>query len=162
GRQGHLRAQAPLAGTRSRRLALSPAPALMDTRGAHRVRQARRARGSVSQVGAARCAARVRTPRARRCSRGTRSLGRGTRAVAVPPSCVQRAAAFAVVFLAFANLAGCTSAPSMAPASPPTADPARISRGAELAAIGDCRGCHTRHGGQAYTGGLALRSPFGT
>jgi mono/diheme cytochrome c family protein len=28
--------------------------------------------------------------------------------------------------------------------------------------VGNCRSCHTRHGGSAYSGGFAMHSPFGT
>ena len=41
-------------------------------------------------------------------------------------------------------------------------DPALVKRGAELAAIGDCRTCHTAQGGRAFAGGLPLETPFGT
>lgn len=41
-------------------------------------------------------------------------------------------------------------------------DAALVARGAELAAIGNCRSCHTRPGGMPYAGGLALSTPFGT
>jgi mono/diheme cytochrome c family protein len=39
---------------------------------------------------------------------------------------------------------------------------ATIKRGEYLARIGDCIACHTKHGGQAFAGGLALPTPFGT
>jgi len=39
---------------------------------------------------------------------------------------------------------------------------ATIERGEYLARIGDCVACHTKHGGQAFAGGLALPTPFGT
>jgi mono/diheme cytochrome c family protein len=45
---------------------------------------------------------------------------------------------------------------------PSAFDPALVQRGAALAAIGNCRGCHTTRGGEAFAGGLAMRSPFGT
>lgn len=37
-----------------------------------------------------------------------------------------------------------------------------ISRGAELAAIGDCATCHTTSSGKSYAGGLPIATPFGT
>lgn len=37
-----------------------------------------------------------------------------------------------------------------------------VERGAGLAAIGDCRGCHTPPGGRSFAGGRALETPFGT
>jgi mono/diheme cytochrome c family protein len=47
---------------------------------------------------------------------------------------------------------------------PPTGsfDAALVSRGAALAAIGDCVACHTAAGGRAYAGGFPLQTPFGT
>ncbi|MBV8032552.1 MAG: c-type cytochrome [Betaproteobacteria bacterium] len=41
-------------------------------------------------------------------------------------------------------------------------DPALVRRGAELAAVGDCAGCHTRQGSAPFAGGVPLRTPFGT
>lgn len=41
------------------------------------------------------------------------------------------------------------------------ADPALISRGAYLATVGDCAGCHTAQRGAAYAGGRSLPTPFG-
>jgi len=38
----------------------------------------------------------------------------------------------------------------------------RVSRGAYLAQAGDCLACHTTRGGQAYAGGRALQTPFGS
>ncbi|MEO7152205.1 MAG: molybdopterin cofactor-binding domain-containing protein [Burkholderiaceae bacterium] len=37
-----------------------------------------------------------------------------------------------------------------------------IERGRQLAAIGDCAGCHTAPGGARNAGGLAMATPFGT
>lgn len=37
-----------------------------------------------------------------------------------------------------------------------------IARGAYLALAGNCMTCHTTRGGQAYAGGLAIDTPFGT
>jgi nicotinate dehydrogenase subunit B len=37
-----------------------------------------------------------------------------------------------------------------------------IARGRELAALGDCAGCHTAPGGVAYAGGREMHTPFGT
>jgi len=53
----------------------------------------------------------------------------------------------------------------MAPIEPPARssfDTALVSRGATLAAIGDCVACHTAAGGKAYAGGYAMHTPFGT
>ncbi|HEX7559345.1 MAG TPA: cytochrome c [Usitatibacter sp.] len=41
-------------------------------------------------------------------------------------------------------------------------DRARIQKGAQLAAIGNCVSCHTAKGGRAFAGGYALKTPFGT
>ncbi len=40
--------------------------------------------------------------------------------------------------------------------------PEVIARGTELAAVGNCIACHTVPGERAFTGGLALPTPFGT
>ena len=53
----------------------------------------------------------------------------------------------------------------IAPIEPPARsafDAALISRGASLAAIGDCVACHTAPEGKAYAGGLPLKTQFGT
>lgn len=55
--------------------------------------------------------------------------------------------------------------PAIAPIEPPAADSfaaAQVRRGAELAAIGNCDVCHTAPGGQAFAGGRAVPTPFGT
>ncbi|MES2188453.1 MAG: cytochrome c [Pseudomonadota bacterium] len=51
----------------------------------------------------------------------------------------------------------------------PVAPPARtsfdnqlIQRGTQLAAIGNCAGCHTAAGGTPFAGGTPLKTPFGT
>lgn len=49
-----------------------------------------------------------------------------------------------------------------APPARASFDAALVERGAQLAAIGDCRGCHTAEGGRAFAGGLPLATPFGT
>jgi mono/diheme cytochrome c family protein len=38
----------------------------------------------------------------------------------------------------------------------------QIQRGAYLAKVGNCAACHTARGGEAFAGGLALQTPFGT
>lgn len=51
----------------------------------------------------------------------------------------------------------------LAQAPPPASfDAALVERGAGLAAIGDCRGCHTAEGGRAFAGGRPIPTPFGT
>lgn len=42
------------------------------------------------------------------------------------------------------------------------AGPEQIARGAYLATLGNCAGCHTRPGGEPYAGGRGLPTPFGT
>ncbi|HVZ45512.1 MAG TPA: cytochrome c [Ramlibacter sp.] len=37
----------------------------------------------------------------------------------------------------------------------------QVRRGRQLAALGDCAGCHTPSGGSAFAGGVAVRTPFG-
>ena len=62
-------------------------------------------------------------------------------------------------------LTAAAAAPAVDPVTPPlraSFEPAAIRRGAELAAIGDCAGCHTTRDGQPYAGGMALATPFGT
>jgi mono/diheme cytochrome c family protein len=60
-------------------------------------------------------------------------------------------------------LAGCSTAPFIPDSTGvPTLDPALVTRGAQLAAIGDCHGCHTRQGGEPYAGGFPMASPWGT
>lgn len=40
-------------------------------------------------------------------------------------------------------------------------DFAKVERGRYLAAVGDCAGCHTADGGQAFAGGRPIETPFG-
>lgn len=42
------------------------------------------------------------------------------------------------------------------------ADPTLVERGQYLAQLGNCAGCHTRHGGTPYAGGRAFATPYGT
>jgi mono/diheme cytochrome c family protein len=44
----------------------------------------------------------------------------------------------------------------------PPFDAATLDRGARLAAVGGCSGCHTVQGGMPYAGGVPLETPFGT
>jgi mono/diheme cytochrome c family protein len=69
----------------------------------------------------------------------------------------------AVVPLVMAGVTACT--PAIAPIHPPaheTFDAADISRGAELAALGDCAVCHTERNGHPFAGGRGVQTPFGT
>src|ERR1700759_3415578 len=53
--------------------------------------------------------------------------------------------------------------PAIAPVSSPQRfDRAQVQHGAELAAIGDCAGCHTASPGQTFAGGRPIATPFGT
>jgi mono/diheme cytochrome c family protein len=55
--------------------------------------------------------------------------------------------------------------PAIDPIAPPSAasfDPALVQRGAALAAIGNCRACHTAPGDREFEGGVAVPTPFGT
>ena len=68
-------------------------------------------------------------------------------------------AAITVMFLIWAHR------PAIAAIVPP--DPARfaaaeISRGSQLARIGNCVGCHQSAHGRPYAGGYGVQSPFGT
>ncbi len=44
----------------------------------------------------------------------------------------------------------------------PVAAASTAERGAYLAQVGNCAGCHTARGGQPYAGGLAIATPFGS
>lgn len=48
------------------------------------------------------------------------------------------------------------------PATAPRFDASAVARGAELAAIGNCRACHTADDGASFAGGRPLATPFGT
>ena len=68
-----------------------------------------------------------------------------------------------LVVLAFVPRAhGADAAASGDASRRPSFDPALVRKGEALAAVGDCRSCHTAPGGKAYAGGVALRTPFGT
>lgn len=44
----------------------------------------------------------------------------------------------------------------------PSQDAEAVARGAYLARLGNCAGCHTARGGRPYAGGRGLATPFGT
>lgn len=46
--------------------------------------------------------------------------------------------------------------------TPRTTAPVDLKRGAYLAAVGNCAGCHTARGGERLAGGRAIPTPFGT
>ena len=48
------------------------------------------------------------------------------------------------------------------PAAPGGQDAALVEQGRYLATAGDCVGCHTRPDGEPFSGGLALKTQFGT
>ena len=57
------------------------------------------------------------------------------------------------------------SAPTATPDSaraPRSFDRATVSKGAQLAALGNCVTCHTAPGGKPFAGGYPLKTPFGT
>ena len=81
------------------------------------------------------------------------------RAVSVALGAALLIALAAAAFLVWA------ARPAIAPIEPPS--PADFSadlvgKGAQLAAIGDCAGCHTNSDGSPYAGGVALPTPFGS
>ncbi|WP_213878683.1 c-type cytochrome [Pseudomonas sp. dw_358] len=49
----------------------------------------------------------------------------------------------------------------MTAADPAKPDAAAVTRGAYVAAQGDCAACHTAPGGKPYAGGYAIQTPFG-
>lgn len=60
-----------------------------------------------------------------------------------------------------AATSGLAFAQEAAPAAAAPEDPL-VAKGKYLATIGDCISCHTRPGGEAFAGGLPLKTPFGT
>jgi len=50
----------------------------------------------------------------------------------------------------------------MTDATPRSTVPVSLERGAYLAAVGNCAGCHTARGGERLAGGRAIPTPFGT
>jgi mono/diheme cytochrome c family protein len=55
--------------------------------------------------------------------------------------------------------------PSLVPAQPAVRtsfDAKLVQQGAQLAALGNCAGCHTRTDGRSFAGGVPLETPFGT
>jgi mono/diheme cytochrome c family protein len=73
------------------------------------------------------------------------------------------AALFLILIAAFiAWLIWANRNPDLQQASAAPADlAAQLARGAYLARIGNCMGCHTARGGAAYAGGRAVQMPFG-
>lgn len=59
-------------------------------------------------------------------------------------------------------MAACAPSLDSAPSLRQPFDHGLLERGAQLAAIGDCYGCHTARDGAPFAGGVAMHSPFGT
>lgn len=62
-----------------------------------------------------------------------------------------------VIWLALANRNPDLNQPSVAPANPAE----QIKQGEYLARVGNCMSCHTARGGEQYSGGRAVPTPFG-
>lgn len=67
------------------------------------------------------------------------------------------------VLIVLAGFAGCASESPIAPGAQPQSFPReQVTKGAELAHLGNCLGCHTAQGGKPYAGGTPIKTPFGT
>ena len=76
---------------------------------------------------------------------------------------MNRPVALLALAAALVSTAGCGKA--LAPIDPgarAAPDSALVAKGAALAAVGSCRGCHTPRDGQPFAGGEPMDSPFGT
>src|SRR3984893_16518482 len=81
------------------------------------------------------------------------------RSIRITARAIVAVALLMLVFLAFAWRS------ALDPVEPPEAgkfDSSLVRHGAELAALGDCRTCHTASGGAGYAGGRPIPTPFGT
>lgn len=67
----------------------------------------------------------------------------------------------AVVGCGYLAYAWRSSLPAAVAPARASLDPALLQKGAELAAIGNCAGCHTADGGRRNAGGRAVQTPFG-
>ncbi|KQW42851.1 MULTISPECIES: cytochrome c [unclassified Roseateles] len=67
-----------------------------------------------------------------------------------------------LVAAAFGLLAWQRGLGDRTPVQPASTAPISLERGAYLAAIGNCAGCHTARGGERLAGGRAIPTPFGT
>ena len=77
---------------------------------------------------------------------------------------IRSSVAAALVFIGVLALPSCSSYTAVAPATSPPPEssaPELIAKGAQLAAVGDCLGCHTATDGKPYAGGFPLKTPFG-
>jgi mono/diheme cytochrome c family protein len=68
----------------------------------------------------------------------------------------------AVAAAAFVSWAWHSEIPEARASAPASFDPAVVTRGGRLAAMGNCISCHTREDGRPYAGGRPLQTPFGT
>jgi mono/diheme cytochrome c family protein len=72
---------------------------------------------------------------------------------------------FALLLVAAATLLAMAWRDTIAQSAPPDRaafDPGLLRRGQQLAAVGNCAGCHTAPDGPPFAGGTALKTPFGT
>ena len=61
------------------------------------------------------------------------------------------------------GFSGCAARDVIVPAAqPPSFAREQVVKGAELAHLGNCLGCHTAEGGKPYAGGTPIKTPFGT
>ena len=73
------------------------------------------------------------------------------------------ALALAGALVILTAVAGCSAPERSAPSpAPPTFSRDLVAKGAELAHLGNCLGCHTTEGGKPYAGGTPIKTPFGT
>ena len=67
------------------------------------------------------------------------------------------------VLIVLAGFSGCASRSEIAPIAQPQSFPReQVAKGAELAHLGNCLGCHTGEGGKPFAGGTSIKTPFGT
>lgn len=83
-------------------------------------------------------------------------------ALALGAAVVLGAAAVAWLDRAPGDTSSAGPSAGVAPAFANATDAATLARGAALARLANCAGCHTAPGGTPYAGGRALATPFGT
>ncbi|MFO1187976.1 MAG: hypothetical protein U1E87_11315, partial [Alphaproteobacteria bacterium] len=89
---------------------------------------------------------------------------------AVPPRATRWAGRGLLALLAIVVVAGLAFVsyawhPAIDPVATPARDsftPKQIARGSQLAQLGYCNVCHTKHDGLFYAGGRPVPTPFGT
>ena len=79
----------------------------------------------------------------------------------VPRPIIAAVAVASIGGIAFAALAWHSAIASVEPPPATSFDPALVRRGATLAALGNCAGCHSAPGRPAFSGGLPVETPFG-